>query len=366
MRHAWLALLLVFPVFAPAPLIAQISGRVLSNAQVPLPGVSIELWQNGHREASTTSRVDGRFEIAASAGVVGSSRQLRARRIGFRPVSVELHRDSSRVDIVMEPLPIELAAVTTEVRALPFATDPCSRNASPVASDIYARAASHYRDGTRWLDRVARYVHRTSVSDVANRESLTELTIRNGWTRNTGFYSGTRVKNITAVPRILTDSQLFALPFPVPEVKFGSKENPTAWNYPRFHEWAAPSFVSRAFVDLMPKSIVATSPTIVLAFCPRDRRAPFTSGEIELSPDSTIAVIRWRFKTSSSFAETGGVAYFDPPRAERAESHLLPRDATTWTQLPKSKLFEVTEYAFGPWQVAARGKSVGPLPSASR
>lgn len=359
-------LLLVFLVFAPVPLIAQISGRVLSNTQIPLPGVSIELWQNGHREGSTTSRVDGRFEIAASAGVAGVPRQLRARRIGFRPLSVELPRDSSRVNIVMEPLPVELAAVTTEVRALPFAIDPCSRNSSQTASDIYARAASRYRDDTRWLDRVARYAHSARVSDVGNRESLTERSIRSGWTRNTGFYSGTRVQNITAVPRALTDSQLFALPFPVPEVKFGSKENPTAWNYPRFHEWAAPSFVSRAFVDSKPKSIVAASPAIVLAFCPRDRGAPFTSGEIELSPDSTIVVIRWRFKTSSSFAETGGVAYFDPPRAERAESHLLPRGATTWTQLPKSKLFEVTEYAYGSWQVAARGKAVGPLPPASR
>jgi hypothetical protein len=199
-----------------------------------------------------------------------------------------------------------------------------------------------------------------------DRENLTESPVRNGWTRYAGLYSSTRVQNITAVPHDLTDSQLFALPFPGPEVKFGSKEHPSAWNCPRFHEWAAPSFVSRAFVDSMPKSVVATRPTIVLAFCPRERRAPFTFGEIELSPDTTIGITRWHFVTSSSFAETGGVAYFDPPTADRLDLHLLPRGATTWTRLPNSKLFEVTEYSYGQWLVAERGKSVGSLPPAGR
>ena len=320
----------------------------------------VELWRGELLRVSATSRSDGAFALIEPSDVRSGSRRLIARRIGFQPLRLELPRDTSGLTLTLVALPTVLPEARVE-GSTPFARDPCSRAPSKAAHAIFARAASRYRDDTRWLDRIARYSHSMRLAHTVDRETLVGLPLRAGWTRNAGFYSGNRPLNNSAVPRNYSLDRLSALPFPVPDRTF-TRGTAISWVYPRFHEWSAPSFVSQAFVDSMPKAIISNAQSIALAFCPRDRRLPYTMGEIELAADTTIVAIRWRFVVSKPGEETGGISYFDPPQSTSTKMHLLPRSAIVWVRVPNSDSYELTEYTYGQWYVAELGDSVRVVP----
>jgi hypothetical protein len=189
------------------------------------------------------------------------------------------------------------------------------------------------------------------------------LTQRGGWTRNAGLYDGPTAGTTTAVPRRFSESERLALPFPVPERKSEIHGAIVGWEYPRFYEWESASFVSRVFVDSMPKSVVSkTKQGIVLSFCPRARTVPYTVGEIELGLDSTIVAIRWHFIFGSTAQDAGGIAIFAAPESKSVKAHLLPTNAISWMRVPNSERFETSEYSYGRWLVAELGDSIKTVP----
>lgn len=341
---------------------AQVAGKVVTESGQPLPGARVELRVGAELRIVATTGPNGSFFLSDTDRVSTSGRVVRVRRIGYRPATVAAAPGDTALLVVLPSLPTEIAQVLvkgTPTRRL----EPCSREPSAEASAIYAAVAAYYRGDTRWLDRIARYAHAVHLVHARDREVLTGLSQRGGWTRNAGLYDGRRLLNHTAVPRQLSDDELRALPFPVPERKFAFGKTPIGWLYPKFHEWGSPSFVSRAFIDSMPKSVVSRGPDgIVLAFCPRDRQPPYTSGEIELSPNTIITAIRWQFSVVRPGEDTGGFATFAAPESKRVKSHLLPVSATSWTFVPRTETFEVTEYAYRRWVVAERGDSIGVVP----
>jgi len=135
------------------------------------------------------------------------------------------------------------------------------------------------------------------------------------------------------------------------------------WSYPHFWEWDSPAFVARAFIDSMPKAVVSRNATgIVLSFCPRLRRPPYVSGEIQLASDTTIAAVRWFFVTQGAKVESGGLALFGARGTVTERAHLLPTNAITWVRVAGTSVFETTEYAFGQWTVAELGESIRAIP----
>jgi len=349
-------------VIAPTAARAQLSGTVVAENGRPLAGVALELWAGTVRLATMSTGPEGTFTIRDARDTLGGDRILTARKIGFRPLSRIVARNARPITVTLAKLSSTLDEVT--VHATPAPTrDPCARRPTAQASTIFARAAAYYRDDTRWLDRIARYVHVVRPTHLADRDVILGVAQRGGWTRNAGLYDGPSAGNTTAVPRSLSPEQRLALPFPVPERSSAWHRGIVGWTYPRFYEWNAPSFVSRAFIDSMPKAVVSNGRAgIVLAFCPADRRIPYTSGEIQLGADSTIVAIRWHFTIAKPGEETGGVAIFAAPESKAVKAHLLPTNALTWTKLPNSDRFETTEYAYGRWIVAEPGDTVRVVP----
>jgi hypothetical protein len=341
---------------------AQVSGTVVSTDGLPLSGVAMELWAGSDRLATKSTGPDGAFNVLSVGAPPAGALTLTARKIGFRPVSRTVERGSTDLKIALATLPSMLAEVSVTANPSPR-RDPCTRKPSAVASAIFARAASYYRDDTRWLDRIARYAHTVRVTDGSDRDSIVGVSQRGGWTRNSGLYDGPSAGNSTAVPRRLSAAERLALPFPIPERERAFRGLSIGWSLPRFHEWASPSFVSTWFVDSMPKAVVYEGREgIVLAFCPSERRIPYTSGEIELGRDSTIIVIRWHFVFAKPADDAGGLALFAAPESRAVRAHLLPTNAITWTRVPASRNFEITEYSYGRWLVADLGEAVRAIP----
>ena len=347
---------------ASSAVAAQVVGKVVSDDGHPLADVSVDLWAGSRHFTAKSTGPDGAFSVGTANDTARAPWVLSVRRIGFRPVSLSVARNAAQLSVVLSPLPSMLEEVKVTADAAP-PQDPCSRKPTAEASAIFARAASFYRDDTRWLDRIARYVRVVRATELANRDSMLGPAQRGGWTRNSGLYDGPSVSNSSAVPRWLSDAERAMLPFPKPEKKSDWRGTVIGWTFPRFAEWGTPSFVSKSFVDSMPKSVVSRGRQgIVLGFCPSDRRVPYTSGEIELGRDSTIIAIRWHFLLEKAEDDAGGLAIFAAPESKSTKAHLLPTNAVSWTRVPASKRFETTEYAYGHWFVAELGDSVRAIP----
>lgn len=341
---------------------AQISGIVATADGRPIAGVSVELSDAAKLHLARTTGPSGDFSFDGTSG----KRTLTVRKIGFQPFSVIVERDAMRLSITLTPLPAKLGEVIVQ-GAVDKSRDPCTRKPSAEAAAIFARAAAFYRQDTRWLDRIARYAHEYRLAPPDDRETLGGVEQRGGWIRNAGKFDGPKMTNLTAVPRTFSAEMLTALPFPLPERNSSIYSAPkTGWVYPLFHTTGSPSFVSLAFVDSMPKSLVTKSAKgLLLAFCPRDRQPPFASGEIQLDADSTIIAVRWQFTVSKPSEPAGGIAFFAAPESKSVRAHLLPTNSMVWTHESKFNKYEVVEFSFGRWTVAESGDQIRTVPPPS-
>jgi hypothetical protein len=352
--------LLALAVFAPSVAAAQVTIKVVAEDGRPLSGVEVELWSGVRRVAMRSTGADGKFIVAAVGDSVREAWTVTVRRMGYRPVSARMPREATSLVVTLAALPPLLREVTVVTKP-DQQRDPCTRRPSVEAMVLYARAASFYRDDTRWLDRIARYAYVIRSTQLAERDSMRGVPQRGGWIRNAGVYDGPSAGNTTAVPRRLSVTERLALPFPTPE-----RQRAAGWSFPLFHQWQAPSFVSRSFVDSMPKAVVMRGgKRSVISFCPRDRRPPYTSGEIELGTDSTIVAVRWKFVLGKPGQEAGGLAVFPAPESRTTRAHLLPANAMFWSRVPMSERFETTEYAYGRWFVAEPGETIRAVPPGS-
>jgi hypothetical protein len=349
-------------VVLPRVVRAQISGVVATSDGRPIAGVSVELSDAVKLHLVRTTGQDGGFTFDGTSG----KRTLTAKKIGFQPFSVIVERDAMHLAITLTPLPALLREVAVHASA-ERSRDPCARAPSTEAAAIYARAAAFYRPDTRWLDRIARYAHESRLVALDERETLVGVEQHGGWIRNAGKFDGPKMTNLTAVPRTFSADMLSALPFPAPERNTSIYSAPkTGWVYPLFYATGAPSFVSLAFVDSMPKALITKSAKgMLLSFCPRNRQPPFASGEIQLGADSTIIAIRWQFMVTKPSEPAGGISFFAAPESKAVKAHLLPTNSITWMHESKFNKFEVVEYAFGRWAVAESGDQIRMVPPPS-
>lgn len=335
-------------VTVAAPLLqAQVNGVVLVGGGLPLAAVLVEAWNGAVLIGETRSAPNGgySFTVAAVPSIRGLS--LTFRKIGFRPGTSTVGKDGVQPPVTLQALPARLdqVQVTAERERR---IDVCSRKPSAEASTIFARAASRYRHDTPELDRLVRIAAQRRLVHAMDREQVT------GTTREVGFQHWFDHRGRGT----LSDEQKRAFPFPVPWMKTGVNGAPTGWAYPEFDMVGTAEFVLPWFVDSMPRSIVSNDAGgIVIGFCPRHRRPPYTSGEITLATDTTIVGVRWQFAMPERSQETGGMALFAPPESKLASQHLLPTASVTWTKVRESDRYESTEYSFGRWLVAERGSN---------
>ena len=313
--------------------LAQVQGRVLDDAAVPLREVRVELWDAFDLRAVKTTGADGVFRLVDAGSPSPAGRRVAFRKIGFRPYTLSLGADTARIEVRLTPLPATLAAQRTS--AASQALDPCTRKPTPEAAAIFRVAASHYRRDTPLFDQFVRAASQDVLVPSDQREVLPQLQL-----------VGDNRHERLADPASL----LMTGPFPAPTPRYDAAHKPSGWIFPQFEYTDAPAFVMPAFVDSMPRAVVSSGPDgMVLSFCPRNRRGAYASGEIELDRDTTIVAVRWRFIVPGARDEKGGFALFEAPPSPKETAHLLPTNAVRWTRVRRTGNFSATRYSNGPW-----------------
>ncbi len=316
---------------------AQIRGTVVTDNGTPLSGALVELWSGPQLRVARTTGPDGAFALNDTARAVAAARSVTVRKIGFRPLTILIEAEPGRLRVTLSALPTSLAKI--DVRAKATYIDPCARKPSTEAARLFARAAEYYRRDTPWLDKFVEFSTRIWIASADERDSVTELPSRENYHRRLGEPGDAST----------------ARAFPAPQARIDSSHKQVGWLNPRFEWTDAPEFVLAAFVDSMPRSIAAKRRDgFVVSFCPRERREPYTSGEIELAADTTIVAIRWKFTAPKPHREAGGVAFFSAPESRHAKAHLLPMTSVSWTRIPDTDRYEAVEYSYGRWLVSRR------------
>ena len=116
---------------------AQVRGVVQTANKAPVQDAVITLWRNGNEVARAISDQAGRFRCGVGDGHGATT--ILARRIGFRPTSIELPSDSAEVEIRVEQITTALPTlvVTASARA-------CAQQEVPEARKFWQALADHY------------------------------------------------------------------------------------------------------------------------------------------------------------------------------------------------------------------------------
>ena len=141
--------LLALAVLAPSVAAAQITIKVVSEDGRPLSGVDVELWSGVRRVAMRSTGADGKFIVTAVGDSVREAWTVTARRMGYRPVSARIPRDSTSLVVTLAALPPLLREVTV-VTNPDQKRDPCSRHYSPSRGALI-RSRDTFGEVAEWL-----------------------------------------------------------------------------------------------------------------------------------------------------------------------------------------------------------------------
>ncbi|HWO88858.1 MAG TPA: hypothetical protein VNL98_06885 [Gemmatimonadales bacterium] len=263
----------------------------------------------------------GRFALAMPSDSVALA--LLVRRIGFRPVRIDLARSS-------EPLVITLVAVPQRLASIAVRVEPprCPRRDDRAARLLYQRAASRYDVSLTAhgvLGRGMSFVADVSSDSlgVVDTSRLRPLTVAGGirapWlpTRNT-FY-GSPAGGVIQ-PRY-------------DRWEYPWLESVFAWHFAdaRFDEWN--DLALDRETDGMPR----------IVFCSRRTGSTFIVGVLELTPDTAFASASWRFVVPDQYEEAGGEVFFAPVRAGPPAA-VIPMSGRYWRRRGSRYYVETVEY----------------------
>jgi len=295
---------------------AQIAGRVTSHG-AGLADATIELWSATAILASRRSDDTGRFTFIASEspGATG----IVARRIGFRPISIQLPA------VRETPLSIEMEEIAAP---LPTVVSSASARTCPNREDPLAR--------TTWLSVRRRYFALPYRYGMAYAVTIDSSLVR---PEDMGRVGEDRLfgygQSIGGGQRLADSARITEHGYAVP-YKVGAAR-PTMfhkldrrWRYARLQSYMAQHFIDPTFGERHTLSIVRREEAgMVIAFCPLNA-APNISGTLVVRADMTVASATWHFHTDSPDDDAGGEVTFIPvPRWSRAPL-LLPAESTTW------------------------------------
>ena len=327
MRRGYATALLVVAslLCVPAAARAQVRGVVTDSAGRPLPGVLVELWDAQRRLAGDGTDASGRFRLAA-AGT--GPRALLARRVGFEPLRRVLPQGDSEFQLVMQPLAVEIAAVTVETEPVlcPERDDPRARALWEHAASRYDVAISAYGVGAdAMLFSALLPVESLGVTDTMRLE---------GWYVQ-GSYSALAFET-----RFATQANFYAVPTSRRSVRRYDR-----WIYQPLESSRAWHFGDSLFSRMNRLAFTRTTlGDTVIAFCSSLGTRPYIRGTLRIAPDTTFAAADWEFVTTSRREEAGGHVLFAPADARASGQSLLPAAGLFWRRLLRLVYQEWMEY----------------------
>lgn len=294
---------------------AQVTVRVRSAADAPIPGVTVELWSSLARVSARTSDADGtaRFLAAEAQGATG----VLVRRIGFTPARAFLARDQHEVRVVMAPLASSIATVTvSEARRA------CPQRDDAEARAVWERARQSY-DTENVVGRFSWFTGASGPVDAARvgQPDSAKLVRRNWqWTTDGGIRGA----------RVDADRGKYVVAL-------------TAHNSPDLGRWGymdlaggyAQHFSEARFGDrhTFTELPAGADGERTLRLCARDRTRTGVDGTLRLAGDGSFVAARWTFWNPSREAEPAGGEVVFAPREEAVLRPLFAASGLFWRRL---------------------------------
>ena len=303
-RMILVALIFLLP---PAPVVSQISGRVLDESGNPITTASVQLLGPSGVLSSTRSNARGEFDLLPVRG----ANRVRASQFGFESVSVELGDLSKPLRLVLAPKPFELE----EVRAV-SAQPSCPTRDNPEARAAWFKALSKVQDLSDEDGWGAYYLEwRRSRGLAAEFGPMAEITYE--WALQTG--------SSRSLSRLWLRDDGIDL---VLARKLAPGELPDgqslAWQIAGVYAAFTPLFLNPG---LTLRSVITWSTGgdgVVL--CHEDEKGARTRVTAALDGAGIVSDIVWTLKTPDPVETAGGHLTFSPP----TDGVLLPLPSTSY------------------------------------
>ncbi len=326
---------------------AQITGVVMDQDGVPLPGVAVEVWTQNRKLGGILSDAAGRFSFPEWVADVGYA--LYAGALGHRPAVVNLRPGVTEYEIRLERDPIPLPALVVEATR-----ERCSYEDEDRARDLWERVRGNY---SRSLDTLGIATYLASDVQIVPPERVgtvgepAEADGQRGSSSLLRFSWSRRIKREGYAHRIRRTT---------------AEQSYDSWVYPPLEADFAPHFVDPLFGELHRFRIEAedSDGTTTVLFCPKDDDRPSMEGTLRVSPDAALVLAEWLFKTPEPAEGAGGRAVFGPTTGDPATSYPLPIEGLFWRKSPPDAYWQRYQ-KFEEWIVAA-GDSVPFLPKRGR
>ena len=340
-------LLLWVAAVSPAPpAAAQITGYVLNDEGEPVRGATVEAWASDRKIGGRLANEDGWFLFPAE--MTGRIRALYAGQLGYHPEVVQILEGVDAYEIRLTREPISLPELVVDATR-----DRCAGGEERDARRLWERAAAHYSHG---LDTLGVATYLASVESILPEGEVGTVQAAGEAIAQRGSSSLLR---FSWRRRIEREGYAYQIRRSTPEQSY------TSWAYPPLEADFATHFAGELFGEQHRfRFDTADEPdgdgSVTLVFCARDDDRPAIEGTLRISPDTTIAVAQWLFRTPEPIEHAGGRAVFGPVADDPDETYLLPIEGVFWRKSPPDSFWQRYQ-RFERWMVA-QGDSVPFLP----
>jgi hypothetical protein len=332
----------------------DLAGIVQAPGGAPIVGVRVELLEGGRLVASTVTTVSGGFRIALPrarpGGIAGlDAPGIRAERLGYATVERPLAAEEvagALVRLVLEPAPLPLPGLRVEV-----ASESCPDRSHPEGAALWEAMARLHPDG---LDTLGAASYTLARTDTLPAGRVIRASADGPLTAGQRGFSG-RLR--TAWERRL-DRDGYA--FPVRRTDLSGSFD--AWSYAPLEADFASHFGTPLFARHQRFRAPSPGPDggWIVPFCSADSRRAGVEGYLELSADTLLLRVDWRFRTPDPDENAGGWTRFPESAPGTPAPLLLPMEAVVWRTIRSGDVQRRSQW-YEAWTVTP-GDSVPFLP----
>lgn len=329
------ALVLLLLILLAVPAGGQVGGVVVDGADRPVADARVQLWAGPAELAEVETDGAGRFRFGA-APAEGRT-MLSVRRLGFRPLAVEVAPGDTALVLRLEVRPLALAPV----RVASAGRRLCPNREDPAARALWEAMRSRYRrPGAASVRLFAFMEARSGVGEKADAFRADAGRMRPGWTEGSP---------VTEPPWM--ERSGYATP-----ANGGAGERTASWDYRALDQGAIQDFTGDHFGSAHLLSVAGSSAEgTVVAFCPRGRMGNTGQvlGTLVIGPDRALRSAAWSFRTPRPDEDAGGEASYFPPDPALG-SALLTREGVFWRRTNGGRYyFEARSYSG--WRLREEG-----------
>jgi hypothetical protein len=311
----------------PGPPQQELVGIVEDPSGNPVVGARIELLVGGRTVRSTFAEPDGRFRLPIPAGATDVA--LRVERLGFsgRTLPVDLPRAlGTLIRIRLEPDPLPLPGFRVEV-----APEACPPRSQQDGLALWTRMAEKHPDG---LDALG-----AATYTLVRVDTLPEISERPS-NRISGHLEESELqadgqRGFSGRLRLAWERRLGRDGYAFPIRRTDAEGSYSTWSYAPLEADFASHFATPLF--LQHHRLRSPSPLDdggwLISFCPGSGNRPGLEGHFEVSPDTLLYRVEWRFRTPEPDEGAGGWARFPAPASAADPPRLLPLESMTWRRL---------------------------------